>query len=125
MILAINSMACLLALSYMMQLTWAQVHSDTNEMLEKHSETSRYLRKGINIETLGSEGELDSLEGGLAGFGGFCLFCAIATLLCGCIENNEESKRKSYRGSVVCFILFVIMIILCIVFPFLADDDTE
>jgi hypothetical protein len=44
-------------------------------------------------------------------FGGFCLFCAVLTLLCGCCDQDEEKKKQHYRGSALCFVIGVGVIV--------------
>jgi hypothetical protein len=60
----------------------------------------------IKVQDAGQAGQVT-----IETFGGFCLFCAVLTLLCGCCDQDEEKKKQHYRGSALCFVIGVGVIV--------------
>lgn len=77
----------------------------------------RALRK-VNIETPpGGAGDVT-----FGSFGAFCIICAMITPLCGCCEEDEGKKKQSYRGSALCFVIGLAVVVVTAV---LFEEDSE
>lgn len=59
---------------------------------------------------------------GFGSLGIFCIICAILTLLCGCCEEDEGKKKQNYRGSALCFVIGVAVIVVTVV---IVEEDLE
>lgn len=76
---------------------------------------SRYLRSCADQDEGCGGPVCDESCYAVSGIGGFCLFIALLTLLCGCCERKKEKKCQYYWGSVLCFVVSVALIMVGLV----------